>query len=153
MEPSLEAVELGAGKAVAKNVCKGQVLPTYVGRQFERVALQWAARSNASGSLPLLAASFGSWWGTDPQEREAVDIDLIAASKQDKKALFGECKWRNDFNETEAIETLEHRAALVSGFKEKTYALFSKHPVSTTTKRKYSKRSDILLVSAKDLFK
>lgn len=42
--------------------------------------MQWVARQNREGKLPFLAPSFGKWWGTDPEAKEHVDIDLIAAN-------------------------------------------------------------------------
>lgn len=152
VERSLGAVELGAGAALASQLCSSQALPTYVGRQFERIALQWVARENSAGRLPFLATEFGRWWGTDPQEREEADIDLIAASKPERAALFCECKWRNDFKETEAIATLERRSRLVGKFKSRTYALITKNPTSEATRAKAAQRGDLILASAKDLF-
>lgn len=152
VEPSLGAIELGAGAVLANQLCTGQVLPSYVGRQFELIALQWVARENRAGRLPFLATEFGRWWGTDPQEREEIDIDLIAANRQESAALFCECKWRNDFNETEAIATLERRSRLVGKFRSRTYALVTKYPVSAATQAKADQRGDLILASADDLF-
>lgn len=152
VEPAVGAVELGAGEAVAARLCAGQELPTHVGRQFERVALQWIARQNRAGQLPFLATEFGRWWGTDPEAKEQVDIDLVAASKADRAALFCECKWRNDFNETEAISALERRSQLVGCFHSRTFALITKNPVSAATRKKAAARDDLMLVSADDMF-
>ena len=68
--PSADAVEMGAGAAVAREVASGQSLPTYEGTQFERVCMEWLARQNAVGSLPFLATSFGRWWGANLQAKE-----------------------------------------------------------------------------------
>lgn len=152
VSPATGAIERGAGEAAAHQACNNQVLATYVGKVFEDVSLQWVARQNQAGRLPFLATSFGTWWGTDPEARESVDIDLIAANQDEKVALFGECKWRNTFDETEAIETLVHRATLVHGFDRRIYALFSKRPLSAGTRAKLAADDDMLLVSAEDLF-
>lgn len=153
VEPNIGAVELGAGNAIAKQVCAGQALPTFVGKQFERVTLQWLARQNAAGALPFLATSFGSWWGTDHKAHETVDIDAIAANKVERSILFAECKWRNDFNETAAVEQLEHRADLVDTKMQRVYALVTKNPLHASTKRKLTERDDFIVACAKDLFR
>ena len=151
--PAVDAIELGAGSAAARQVCVGQALPTYEGKQFESVCLQWFAIQNREGSLPFLATSFGKWWGADPSAKETVDIDAIAASRHDRAILCGECKWRNDFDESEAIGALEHRAGLVPGrWRQMRYVLFSKRPVSKGTRAKAAARGDLSLVSAEDLF-
>ena len=149
--PAVGAVELGAGAAVAQQVCGGQDLPTYVGHQFERIALQWVARANAAGGLPFLATEFGRWWGTDPDAREKVDVDLVAANRAEGCVLVGECKWRNAFDETAALAALEHRAQLVGSFGEYVYVLFTKGDVSPATRRKLQSRDDMHVVTAGSL--
>ena len=151
--PAVDAIELEAGEAAAKQVCTGQALPAYEGKQFENICLQWLAIQNREGNLPFLATSFGKWWGTDPSAREAVDIDVIAANRQDGALLCGECKWRNDFDESEAVRVVEHRASLVPGkWRQRSYVLFTKRPASKGTRAKMASRGDLLLVSAQDLF-
>lgn len=146
------AVESGAGRAVAQRTAFGEMFSTYLGKRFEDICLQWLVRQNRQGNLPLLASSFGRWWGTNPAAREQTDIDVIAADKPSKQILLGECKWRGSFDETEALRNLEARAALVKGYEERTFALFTKLPLGEATKRRCASRDDILLVSVADLF-
>ena len=151
--PAVDAIELGAGAAVAAQTCADQALPTYEGAQFERVCMQWLARKNGTSALPFLATSFGRWWGTSPEERAVVDVDVIAASKRERALLCGECKWRNDFDETEAISLLEKRSRLVPGrWGSRYFVLFSKRAVSAGTLTKAGSRPDLTLLSAEDLF-
>jgi AAA+ ATPase superfamily predicted ATPase len=151
--PAIDAIELGAGGAVAAKTCSGQALSTYEGTQFEKVCMQWLARKNGTDVLPFLATSFGRWWGTSPEEHAEVDVDVIAASKQDHALFCGECKWRNDFDETEAIALLEQRSHLIPGrWDNRSFALFSKRAVSAGTLAKARVRADLILLSAEDLF-
>ena len=152
VSPNAGAIESGAGKAVARRVAFGEAFSTHVGQQFEKVCLQWLLRENREGRLPILASSFGSWWGADPSRREQTDIDVIAADQQSKMALFGECKWRNSFNETDAIDALVHRSHLVKGYTPCGYLLFSKSEASTATREKARGSGTVGLVSAEDLF-
>lgn len=146
------AIEAGAGLAAAGRAAFGQSLATHVGKQFETVCRQWVVRRNAAGELPFVASSFGRWWGTDPREKVETDIDLIAADKESKSILLGECKWRNSFDESKAIEALEHRASLVKGYPRRSYCLFTKNPASEATRRKAGARTDLTLVSAEEMF-
>lgn len=149
---SVGAIEAGAGEAAANRTAFGQALQTHVGKQFETVCLQWVIRRNAAGELPFLASSFGRWWGTDPRERETTDIDLIAADKQSKSILLGECKWRGSFDETGAIRQLEYRAELIKGYASRTYCLFTKEAASEAAQAKARGRAELQLVSADDMF-
>lgn len=152
VSPLVGAIESGTGRVAAQATAFGEDLSAYVGRQFERVCLQWVVRQNGAGELPFVASSFGSWWGTDPEVREQADIDIVAADTRGKQLLVGECKWRNEFNETAALETLERRSALLRGFACRQLVLFSKFPVTDATAQKTSTREDVRLVSADDLF-
>lgn len=149
---SVGAIEAGAGSAAACGSAFGQALQTYVGRQFEAVCGQWVVRANAKGELPFLASSFGRWWGTDSRDKTETDIDLIAADKESKAILLGECKWRNSFNESRAVEMLEHRALLVKGYSRRSFFLFTKESVSEATQKKAKARDDLTLVTAGEMF-
>ena len=149
---SVGAIEAGAGSAAACGSAFGQALQTYVGRQFEAVCGQWVVRANAKGELPFLASSFGRWWGTDSRDKTETDIDLIAADKESKAILLGECKWRNSFNESRAVELLERRALLVKGYSRRSFFLFTKEPVSESTQKKAKARDDLTLVTAGEMF-
>lgn len=146
------AIEAGAGLAAASKTAFGQSLTTYVGKQFEAVCQQWVVRRNAVGELPFVASLFGCWWGTDPREKTETDIDLIAAGKETKSILLGECKWRNSFDESKAIEMLEHRASLIKGYTNRSYCLFMKSLASKATREKAAARADLSLVSAEEMF-
>ncbi len=149
---SVGAIEAGAGFAAARKTAFGQALQTYVGKQFETVCQQWVVRRNLTGELPFLASSFGRWWGTDPREKAETDIDLVAADKESSSILLGECKWRNSFNESKALELLEYRAPLVKDYEHRTYCLFTKNPASDATREKTASRSDLELVSVREMF-
>ena len=93
-------------------------------------------------------------WGNDPIAHEQTDIDVIAADSLDKTILFGECKWRNSFNETEAIEKLHQRAGLVRGYQAGNawLMLFTKNPVSESTRTRYMDDERMVFVSAEELY-
>lgn len=151
VSPSVGAIEAGTGAIAAKRA-SGPALASYAGVQFEGVCLQWLVRQAQEGRLPFAPTSFGKWWGTDPQRREQTDINVIAADEPAHSAAFGECKWRESFNETEAIEELEHRAPLAGEFQNRFYYLFSKKPTSEQTRRKAAARRDLTLVDADVLY-
>ncbi len=150
--PNLGAIEAGAGHAVVRQRAFGEPLDTYKGRIFEEVCLQWLKRANREGELPFLATAFGSWWGTDPDKHEQTDIDVVAADKGEESILLGECKWRESFDESDALGALEDRSRLIGGYSRRWLYLFTKHPVSPQTKRKAAGER-IAFVDADDLYR
>ncbi|MCH4082293.1 MAG: ATP-binding protein [Atopobiaceae bacterium] len=152
VSPYTTAVEMGSGELIAAQTASSPALETYMGDRFEDISLQWIARMNAAGRLGFAAATFGKWWGTDPVAKEQADVDVVAADMDRSHMLVGECKWRNSFDETEALRLLERRAAIFAGSAEVTYALFTKRKVSDGTVRKAKDREDLLLVDAERMF-
>ena len=109
-------------------------------------------RANRKGKLPFLATAFGSWWGTDPNKREQTDIDVVAADKGEGSILFGECKWRESFDESDALAALESRSNLIKGYDHRWLYFFSKHPASSQTKKK-APSEQVTFVDANDLYR
>lgn len=124
--PSIGAIERGDGDAAAVIGTQGEVFDTYVGQQFEKICEQWMLAERRAGRLDILPSKVGKWWGTDPTRKEQTDIDLIIEDDVNGKMIFGECKWRNSLDATEAVERLRHRATLVSGPADRQYYLFTK---------------------------
>lgn len=76
---------------------------------------------------------------------------MVAADAHGCDVLVGECKWRNAFDETEAITALEHRADIVAQGARRHYVLFTKGPVSSGTREKLDMRDDFSVITAADL--
>lgn len=142
-------IESGHGERAARRVAMGDAFATYVGQQFETVCLQWVKRMNGGDAVPLLATRFGKWWGNNPRRREQTDIDVVAGDPASKTLLIGECKWRNAFNESKAVEALRERAGLIDGYASTHLMLFSKRPVSEATR---ANNPDVTFLSAADLY-
>lgn len=147
--PNMGAVERNAGSIAARRLALGEAFATHVGQQFETICAQWLAYANAAGTLPFLATSFGKWWGSNPAKHEQTDIDVIAADASSKTILLGECKWRNNLDETETIEALRDRVGLVRGFATTHLAVFTKKPLSKATRAKYP---ELIAESVDDLY-
>ncbi|WP_163227446.1 ATP-binding protein [Bifidobacterium choloepi] len=124
--PSIGAIERGDGDAAAQLGTEGEVFDTYVGQQFEGICQQWMLTERRAGRLDILPSQVGKWWGNDPALREQADIDLIIEDDINGKMIFGECKWRNSLNATEAADLLRHRAELIDGPTDRQFYLFTK---------------------------
>ncbi|MCC6099241.1 MAG: ATP-binding protein [Olsenella sp.] len=152
VSPNTAAIEMGAGETVARQSVFDSALDTYVGDRFEDVCLQWVERLNAQGKLGFIATKFGKWWGTDPIARERADVDVVVSDSAEKNMLLGECKWRNQFDQTEAIRLLEQRGNAFARGARKDYVLFSKRRASESTIKKAQERNDLRLVDAERMF-
>ncbi|MBT1166597.1 ATP-binding protein [Bifidobacterium simiarum] len=151
---NMSVLEGNIGEIVARKLAFGPAFDTYVGQQFETVCQQWLIRRNAAGELPFIATQFGKWWGNDPIAREQTDIDVIAADPSAKAILFGECKWRNSFNESEAIARLHRRAGLIKGYHtdDAWMTLFTKNSVAESTRNRHAGDKRMSFVTAEDLY-
>ena len=152
VSPRTGAIEAGLGRRAAQQAISGDSFSTYKGRQFELVCQQWYIRQAQKGEVPFLPLTIGKWWGTDPALRERVDIDLVAGSKTERSLYVGECKYRNSFDESGTIATLEHRATLIPGYSHVHFSLFMKGHPSQGTAQKAAARSDLDIVTLDDIY-
>lgn len=154
VKPYVGEIEQGAGSLVADQVAFGDALSTYVGQRFEGVCREWLRMQALEGALPFPAISFGQWWGADVLRKSQTDIDAVAANRLTKQVLFGECKWRESFDETAALARVQDDAPrLVGGYDDVWAALFTKRPVSDGTKKKAAASGGcILLIDLETLY-
>lgn len=151
--PATTAVEAGMGEQVCVRLMSDQRRRDYEGHLFERVCQQWVVRQARAGALPLMVTKVDSWWGTDPAMREQADVDVVASDELGgRDVLVGECKWRERFEEAEAVDTLRRRAPLVGNYPSRWYYMFSKHPASKASLEKAKDVGDVRFVCADELF-
>ncbi len=143
------SIEAGDGARVAAFVMQRQ-FPTYMGHVFEDVCRQWVAREMSSGQLPWLVKDAGSWWGTNPATREQEDID-VALTTHDGVLVLGECKWRNERMDVEALRTLEQRAAQFGATQVQLFG-FSRSGFTEGAKAYAKERPSLRLVGLDELF-
>ena len=117
-------LETGASGAVLKQLIMPDY-PTYMGLVFEQVCREYLLDLNARGQLPILFTNIGRWWGSDPETRSPVEIDLIAGNG--KEYLIGECKWRNELMDLSVLKELWRKADVFYAHRNRTwFLLFSK---------------------------
>ena len=151
VNPYVPLIESGATAGAVRYATSGGVFETYVGTQFEDMCMQWLLRECREGRLDFQPTAFGKWWGNDPVAREQTDIDIVMEDSFDRKLLLGECKWRNSFYESEAIDKLKRRTALIDFKGETAYYLFSKQHVSEGTRAKADSDHSLTLVDAQTM--
>lgn len=61
--------------------------------------------------------------------KEQEEIDILAVNPSERKALLGECRYRNELLDLDVIHMLQQRVMLVPQFVDK-YFMFFRNPVS-----------------------
>lgn len=149
--PKVSDVEGGLGSVVANRLPEQQ-LSDYLGHRFERLCAEWMLEQAATGRLPIAASAVGSWWGPNPAKREQDDIDVLAADREQKLLVIGECKYRESFDETSEIDDLDSKRDLIRGYHASHLYLFSKRAVSVATAEKCAHRSDVHLITLEEIY-
>ncbi len=147
VSPYTGIIDMGNGHAPAVNGTSGGVFETYVGQQFEEICMQWLFRECRENRLDFMPDAYGKWWGSDPKAKQQADIDVVMTDRIHHKVILGECKWRESFDETEAIQKLYGRAYLIKAEGEKAFYLFTKNPANP----KLGKPLDLTVVDAETM--
>lgn len=138
---------------VAEIVWERKIAPdysNYMGLVFEQVCKDYLLAQNLKGTLPILFTSIGRWWGSDPNSREAIEIDLIASDG--KQYIIGECKWRNEPLDVSVMKALREKADIFRTKREKTwYMFFSKSGFTDGAINEAQRREDVVLVDLHDM--
>ena len=99
--------------------------------------------------LDVLPKAIGSWWGTNSNTRRQEEIDVVLEDA-DGELIVGECKWRNEPVDTDVLETLERRSALLDR-PIKQYFLFSKSGFTKACQNRAAQTSNARLVGLEQL--
>ena len=150
--PRISDIEGGFGKAFVHRLPEQQ-LDDYLGHRFERLCLEWLDEQALASKLPIAVTRLGSWWGTNPVTHAQDDIDVIAADPMEHTMLIGECKYREEFDETGELSDLDGKRDLVRGYTTEGIMLFTKKSVSQGTARKCESRKDVMLVTLDQMYK
>jgi AAA+ ATPase superfamily predicted ATPase len=132
----------------------------YLGYQiFEDICKAFLRRINGPSfkgkrtdalELPFVFTQIGRWWGTNPKDKSQAEIDILAYHRE--KALICECKWTNKMMGPEILTSLREKAALLTQFSAKYFALFSKAGFSSSLIETAKQDGDTILVDLKGLF-
>ena len=125
-------IEMGQGEAYYIKVVK-PLLHSFMGAVFEEMCRYYTLMKGITGEYGCFVTSAGTWWGveniTDKNGEVRVqpaDIDVVALSDMDKKAVIGECKFRNEKIDKGIYDTLIRRGKLITAkYKVSKYLFFS----------------------------
>ena len=125
-------IEMGQGELYYQKAVK-PVLHSFMGAVFEDMCRYYTLKQGITGEYGCFLTSVGSWWGTenitdenDNIRAQSADIDVVAISEIDKKAVIGECKFKNEKIDKGIYETLIRRGKLIAAkYKVSKYIFFS----------------------------
>lgn len=93
----------------------------------------------------------GRWWGTNPQTRQQVEIDIMGTADKNT-VLFAECKWTNENVDLGVLESLIEKSKLFH-YGNKHYYLFAKTGFTKGCMDKADEMENVTLVSYEDMLK
>ena len=106
IQPNLSAIE---EKIFDVSTIKNDY-PTYLGRVFEDIAIQYLIKLNRENKTPFKFNKIGGWW------HKNIEIDIVALDK--RNILFGECKWQNNINAEKIAEELLEKSKYVQWYND-----------------------------------
>lgn len=126
-------------------------LSDYLGPVFEKICTQYIIRRAKARTLPFVPAHLGRWWGNNPKKKKQDDIDILALNTTGEKAIFCECKYRNQRFDEKELQDLLDASEILALPRERSYILFSKSGF-TASVQKYAATHEIELITPDQLF-
>lgn len=118
------AIEMNRGDIFYENYVKSK-LHSFMGSVFEEMCRHYVLCSGLDGKLKCLVTNVGRWWGPG-HDRKPTDIDVVGIDDAGKKAVIGECKFKNEVIDKEVCEALMDRRGLIDKrYEEVEYLFFS----------------------------
>ena len=125
-------IEMGQGELYYHKAVK-PVLHSYMGSVFEDMCRYYTLQHGILGEFDCFVTTVGTWWGTETiinengeKRAQSTDIDVVALSEIEMKAVVGECKFKNEKIDKGIYETLVRRSHLISSkYQVVKYILFS----------------------------
>ena len=125
-------IEMGQGEVYYQKIVR-PALHSFMGSIFEEMCRYYTLMKGITGEYGCFITSTGSWWGTEhitdkngDIRTQSADIDVVAISETDKKAVIGECKFKNEKIDKGIYETLLRRGKLITAkYKVAKYIFFS----------------------------
>jgi len=128
-------------------------LNCFMGKIFEAMCSEYLSilNSRKDSSLPFKIRQLGRWWGTNPLTRSEEEIDIVGINEKQSRALFCECKYRNELMDIQVLNALINKAERWT-YNHKYYLLFSRSGFTKGLLASAQKSSNIQLVSLKDMY-
>jgi len=145
---NISSIESGFSESVYNKSIEPH-LSDYMGDVFEEICIDYMIRKNGSAELPFMFGQIGRWWGNNKIKKRQEEIDILAMDAD--KAIFGECKWRNESISIDIIKGLIDKGDMFPQFKQKYYFFFSKSGFDKKAMNIEKENSFIKLIDFQDM--
>ena len=138
------ALEIGD----AAGVWEHDVAPTlnaFCATPFEDMCRTWTLHANANGMLPIRCSDVGRWWN------DSTEIDVLGLSKGGKKAVAGECRFKNSEVDSRVLAKLQAKAGSLNA-EVALWCLFSRGGFTEALRKRCAGREDIRLLGLEELY-
>ena len=144
--------ELIGAEDAAKEITDPESFNDYMGLIFEKICCQYMKRLAKQKKLPFIPHKMGKWWGTNSKLKRQDDCDILLLSRDNRKAVFCECKYKNSPLDKKEFDDICATADNFSGITEKYFYFFSKGGFTERIREKAENEKNIFLVEPDDLF-
>lgn len=134
----------------------GSYLSDYMGLVFEDICRHYLI--HYADNLPVQISEIGEWWGTHPEKKKEVQLDIVALAskasntKAGKRFIIGSCKYKNERIGVNELELIQNYASVFANANDECfYYIFSKSGFSEGLLEK-QKNGEVTLLSLEDLF-
>lgn len=146
---NISAIQSGRIQRTYDQVIKTQ-LSDYMGLVFEKMCRDYLLYY--ADELPFEPVEIGQWWGTDPQKKKQIQIDVVATSVTENEFIVGSCKFKNEKIGVDELELLKEYAEVFSRGKKCYYYIFSKSGFTDGLVESAEKES-VKLLTLEDIYK
>ena len=134
--PQRTAIERGALARAAKTI--GEDLRAFIGAYvFEELCREWMVYAADTGALDFLPEVVGAFW--TQHRHQPVQLDVVAASRREKRLFIGEAKWRGGSLSRDVLTDLVRRSQRMPQVTEPgwrvQYGLFAREGFTDATRQ------------------
>lgn len=127
-------------------------LHDFMGDIFENMCQYYLMMQSLNGHIPYMITQVGKWWGVG-HDHIPTDIDVVGIDEMGKKAILGECKFRNSLLDQAVYDDLMRKKGLINKkYQEVLFVYFSLSGFSQGVLEGYDK-NEVKLVTLDDLYK
>jgi uncharacterized protein len=146
---NMSAIDSGRIRKTYPHAVK-QHLSDYMGLVFEKMCQEYLLYY--AENLPIELNEIGQWWGTDPEKKKQIQIDIVGTPVEGRDYIIGSCKYRNEKIGVDELELIRSYASVFGKGNVYHYYIFSKGGF-TEGLFEAQARGEVQLVTLDDLYK
>ncbi len=146
---NMSAIDSGRIRKTYPHAVK-QYFSDYMGLVFEKMCQEYLLYY--AENLLIELNEIGQWWGTDPEKKKQIQIDIVGTPVEGRDYIIGSCKYRNEKIGVDELELIRSYASVFGKGNVYHYYIFSKGGF-TEGLFEAQARGEVQLVTLDDLYK